>query len=1049
MIYGEKVIIERVEKFLQRNAYLYYCERSTLSATFTAADDPIPIGDLEKRDWKQIQPGQCWGNQWTSAWFRFAGRIPVEWKGCEVVAVIDTGGEGCVFDDGGNPVRGLTSKSDVTDPLYRKAMVPVAKKAQGGEAVDLLVESVANELLGLQGEVRLKAGDLAVFRRDLWSLFHDLTFLFDLAVSLPEGELRRARILRALDRALNEYANGGKTEISRVSKILKEQLGEKNGGVVFEVSAIGHGHLDLVWLWPLRETIRKAGRTFSSSLRCMEEYPEYRFAASQPQLYQLVKERYPELFTQIKKAVKAGSWEPLGAMWVEPDCNIPSGESLVRQIYYGKRFFQEEFGVEVDNLWLPDTFGFSPVLPQLMRKSGVKYFMTQKMSWSKTNTFPHHTFEWEGIDGSRVLSHFLPSNTMNSKLLPKELLFGASNFRQKDRCNHWLFSFGEGDGGGGPGRHHLEFARRARDCAGVPRVTQRFVREFFRLAEQEAREIPIWHGELYLERHRGTLTTCGRTKWYNRRSEALLHDLELLHLLNHFLLEETYPSDELETLWKALLLQQFHDILPGTTIHMAFEESAHSFEQLIAKGEASIQRALQTFSLGSPGKPASTSGLILMNTTGFPRRQICRLPGEVVGKGEQLFGIDGEPVPLQRGAEEIFLEYDLPAYGFVHLQRKVSNSQPGKIQSLKGSDRKLENSLLRLEFGRSGNLKRIFDKQEQREVIAEKDEANQLLLFRDVPVGYDAWDIDPYYSEEPPEHGRLISTEVKERGPLCVSLVQERQISKSTITQEIRLYKDSRLIEFKTRVEWREDRRMLKTRFPLNIHGEHAQFDIQFGNISRPAKKNTSWEQVQYEVFAHKWVDLAESGYGVALLNDCKYGHNACRNTVELTLLRSPVDPDPLRDRGIHSFTYALYPHTGDFRTGGVIPVSYFLNYPVVQQVSSEAELAKSSAASLENRPLFSVNEPNVVLETVKKAEVDEAIVLRFYESFGRRGKIRLQTPFAVSRAREADLLENDLEDLSVKRGERESTVDFSVKPYEIKTLKLWIEAGKRIVSDF
>jgi len=1047
MIYGEKVIIERVEKFLQRNAYLYYGERLPLSITFTAADEPIPIGDLEKRDWKRIQPGQCWGNQWTSAWFRLTGRIPMEWKGCEVVAVIDTGGEGCVFDDGGNPVRGLTSRSTVTDPLYRKAMVPVAKKAQGGESVDLLVEAAANELLGLQGEVRLKAGDLAVFRRDLWSLFHDLTFLFDLAVSLPEGELRRARILRALDRALNEFANGGKAEINRAGDTLKEQLDKKNGEVAFQVSAIGHGHLDLVWLWPLRETIRKAGRTFSSSLRCMEEYPEYKFAASQPQLYQLVKERYPGLFEQIKKAVAAGSWEPLGAMWVEPDCNIPSGESLVRQIYYGKRFFKEEFGVEVDNLWLPDTFGFSPVLPQLMRKSGVKYFMTQKMSWSKTNTFPHHTFEWMGIDGSRVLSHFLPSNTMNSKLLPKELLFGASNFRQKDRCNHWLFSFGEGDGGGGPGRHHLEFARRARNCAGVPRVTQRFVRDFFRLAEQEAGDIPIWHGELYLERHRGTLTTCGRTKWYNRRSEVLLHDLELLHLLNHFLLDEGYPSDQLEALWKALLLQQFHDILPGTTIHMAFEESARSFEELIANCEASIRQTLESFTLGLYGRRGSAGGLILVNTTAFPRRQICRLPREVVGEEEQLLGRDGVPVALQRGADEIFLECDLPAYGFVHLQRKVSNSKPEKFQPLGVSGRKLENSLLRLEFTKSGNLERVFDKQEQREVIAEKEEANQLLLFRDVPVGYDAWDIDPYYSEEPPECGKLISMQVKESGPLCASILLEWAISKSTISQEICLYKDSRLIEFKTRVQWREDRRMLKTRFPLNIHGEHAQFDIQFGNISRPAFKNTSWEQVQYEVFAHKWVDLAESGYGVALLNDCKYGHNACQNIVELTLLRSPVDPDPLRDRGTHSFTYALYPHRGDFRAGGVIPVSYFLNFPVVHLVTSTDAEAKSAVASLEHRPLFSVNEANVVLETVKRAEVDEAIVLRFYESFGRRGKVQLQTPFAVSRAREADLLENDLEDLSVKRSKGESIVDFHVKPYEIKTLKLWIEDGKRVLS--
>jgi alpha-mannosidase len=804
------------------------------------------------------------------------------------------------------------------------------------------------------------------------------------------------------------------------------------------VSAIGHGHLDLVWLWPLRETIRKAGRTFSSALHYMKEYPEYRFAASQPQLYQLVKEHYPALYQGVKRAVKEGRWEPLGAMWVEPDCNIPAGESLVRQIYYGKRFFLEEFGIDVDNLWLPDTFGFSPVLPQLMRKSGVNYFMSQKMSWSKTNTFPHHTFEWVGIDGSRVLCHFLPSNTMNSQLLPAELLFGASNFRQKDCCNHWLFSFGEGDGGGGPGRHHLEFARRARDCAGVPKVTQRFVRDYFRLADKEAAELPQWHGELYLERHRGTLTTCGITKWYNRWSEILLHDLELLLGLNHLLLHSEYPSSKLEKLWKALLLQQFHDILPGTTIHLGFEQSSRSFDELIREAEESIQQALQTFSLGLDKKKKNTPGLLLINTTSFPRRQVCRLPLDVIGNGELLLRRNGEAVPMQRGDDAIFLECDLPSYGYVHLQRKASNQKSVGIQTMRVSEKVLENSILRLEFSNSGLVRRVFDKEEQREVIAEGDQANQLLLFRDIPVGFDAWDIDPYYSEEPPARSELISMRIKEKGALCVSLLQERTISRSKITQEIRLYKDSRLVEFKTRVEWREDQRMLKTRFPLNIHSENAHFDVQFGNISRPTVKNTSWEQAKYEVFAHKWVDLAEHGYGVALLNNCKYGCNVDHNSIELTLLRSPIDPDPLRDRGTHSFTYALYSHSGDFRDGGIIPFAYFLNFPVLHLTTR----GTGAEPFLENKSLFSVDVPNVVIETVKRAELEEAMVLRLYESFGKRGRVHLQTPFTVSQARETDLLEKDLADLAVNRDKQDSTVAFSIRPYEIKTLKLWIEAG-------
>lgn len=1056
MYYGQSVIIERVNKFLERYAYCYYGESSPLAAACTIDDDAIPFRELAGRKWARIQVGECWASQWQSAWFRFSGRVPASWRGGEVVAVIDTGSEACLFDGRGNPVCGLTSKAKVTDSLYRKAMIPLHKKAKGGEEVELLVEAAANELMGLQGEARLRACHLALFRRDLWHLLHDLIFLFDLAVNLPQEEPGRARILRALDQAVNAYGNGGTEEVTRARSLLQAQIEARAASTAPEVSAIGHGHLDLVWLWPLRETVRKAGRTFSSTLLYMEEYPEYRFGASQPQLYQLVKERYPELFSRIRRAVSQGRWEPLGAMWVEPDCNIPSGESLVRQIYYGKRFFREEFGVEVDNLWLPDTFGFSPVLPQLMRGSGLKHFMSQKMCWNKTNQFPYHSFVWVGNDGSRVFAHFLPSNTMNSKVLPAELLFGAGNFRQKDRCRRWLFSFGEGDGGGGPGRHHLELARRAGNCQGLPRLTQRFARDFFRLAEQEAVDFPEWHGELYLETHRGTLTTCGKTKADNRKSEIRLHDLELLLLLNHVLLGAEYPAARLEKLWKTLLLHQFHDILPGTTIHLAFEESSKSFEQLISESEGLIEQALRTLAAGpdrvakeagrtaaGPGRAAKGPGsLLLMNPTGFARRQVCQLPLADWKPEEQLLTKNGESIPVQRSQEGIFLECSLPPHGFVLLRRQQAAGKPADVKSLRASARLLENSKLRLEFSREGTLKRIFDKEEQREVLAKADQGNRLLLYPDVPIGYDAWDIDPYYRTATPEPSRLLSVEVKEQGPLCVSLLQKRSVSRSEIVQEIRLYRDSRLVEFRTRVEWREDQRMLKALFPVNVRAESARFDIQFGNISRPSFKNTSWEQARYEVFAHKWVDLSEHGYGVALLNDCKYGHNVDRNVLELTLLRAPIDPDPQRDRGSHSFTYALLPHRGDFREGEVIPAAYFLNFPLLLvQAGGQAE-QDPRAARLENRALFCVDSPNVVLETVKRSELEEAVVVRLYESYGSRGEVVLRTPFGVLQAREADLQENDLDALPVQGDEKGSAVRFYIKPYQIKTIKLWLSAA-------
>ena len=1042
MYYGERVIIQRLEKFLRQNATCYYGQREALTAVCTVDEDPIPFGKLDARKWRTIQPGESWGHGWQSAWFRFSGRVPLSWRGSEVVALVDTGSEACVFDDQGHPFCGLTSKVEVTDSLYRKAMIPLSQK--GGVKIELLVEAAANDLMGLQGEARLKECHLTVFKREYWQWFHDLLFLFDLAGSLPEKEPRRARVFLALNQALNRYGNGDLEELSQAREIIRPQLQAKASSTASDVSAIGHGHLDLVWLWPLRETIRKAGRTFSSALCCMREYPEYKFAASQPQLYQLVKEQYPELFLRIKKAVSEGRWEPLGAMWVEPDCNIPSGESLVRQIYYGKRFYRREFGVEVDNLWLPDTFGFSPVLPQLMRKSGIEYFMSQKMSWSKTNDFPHHSFTWVGLDGSAVFAHFLPSNTMNSKVLPAELLFGAGNFRQKDRCTRWLFTFGEGDGGGGPGRHHLELARRAGNCAGLPRVTQRFVRDFFKQAAKESEDLPRWHGELYLETHRGTLTTCGKTKWYNRKSETLLHDLELLLVLNHVLLGDGYPGDKLEELWQTLLLHQFHDILPGTTIRLAFEESSRRFEELIAETRAMIEGALQAFAAGA-GVKETSKALLLINSTAFVRHQVFELPSEYLKPEQELVSTTGESVPVQRGRESLFLECTLPASGFRLLNRKPGTGKQtdggGGSPRLRVSQKILENSKLQVEFSRDGLVKRIFDKEERREVLA-GGKANELLLFRDEPIGYDAWDIDPYYRETVPEQSRLLTTEVHENGPLCVSLLQERSISKSRISQEIRLYRNSRRIEFKTRVELQEDQKTLKVLFPLNIHSENARFDIQFGNIARPTFRNTSWEQAKYEVFAHKWVDLSEHGYGVALLNDCKYGHNAQRNLLELTLLRSPVDPDPERDRGTHHFTYTLLPHRGDFREGGVIPDGYFLNFPVLHVLNVGS--AGGPDGWLENRSLFSVDAAHVVLETVKHAEQDEAVVLRLYEAFGGRGEVGLRTPLAVRRADEVDLMEDKLGALPVKKDEQGSIVPFDIKPYEIKTLKLWIEPGGR-----
>ena len=1039
MLVEKRKTVEQIQRFLKDQAFIYYEKHIPFSAFFVVNENPMPFDSLQKYNWKEIRVGEVWGHRFQSAWFRFRAVIPQRWRGKEVIAVIDTGSEACLFDVHGNPVCGLTSKTEVTDPFYRKALVPLCTRAEGGEEIELLVEAAANSTMGAQSEVRLKECSLTLFRRDLWHLYHDIYFLFDLATHLPQADQRRVQILSTLHEALGLLRQRGQksTELSR--KALQAPLANRATTYSQEVSALGHAHLDVVWLWPLGETVRKACRTFASALYYMGEYPDYKFGASQPQLYQFVKEQYPRLFNRVKEAVKKGQWEPLGAMWVEPDCNLCGGESLVRQILYGKRFFSEEFGVEVDNLWLPDTFGFTPALPQLMRKSGLKYFMSQKLSWNESNRFPHHTFIWEGLDGSRVFTHFLPMDTMNSTLHPKELIYGTNNFRQKDRCRRWLCLYGEGNGGGGPGRHHLEFARRAKNCEGLPRIFQEFAREFFSKAEEETQELPEWCGELYLETHRGTLTTCGKTKWYNRKAEVLFHTLEFLLLVNWILYGREYPTERLEALWKKLLLNQFHDILPGTTIPLAFQESSRQFEDLLEEAQIATQNALKGLVQICHASQDKSRILLLCNPTGFVREQVCLLPLRGWKDNETLVSKSGQVLPVQKAKEGVFVSCKLPAYGFSVVSRTETPKAAFDTGTIQVSEETIENAKLRIEFSGDGLLRRILDKEEGREVVAEASEANRILLFRDIPKEYDAWNIDPAYRAFPPEESRLLSVQVQEQGCLCASIIQKRTISHSEISQEIRLYKDSKLIEFKTRVDWRERQKMLKVAFPLNIHNECAVYDIQFGNIQRPVHRNTSWDAAQFEVFAHKWVDLSEYGYGVALLNDCKYGHSAYKNTLELTLLRSPIDPDPHRDRGIHWFTYALLPHYGDFREGQVVPAGYFLNIPVVYLELTKTVEIHDALRTLKGEGFFSVDRSNVVLETIKRAEKEKATIVRLYETFGMRTSVCLRTPFEIQSATETDLLENNIRKLSVRKGRRESCLKFYIRPYEIKTFKLWI----------
>ncbi|HTW91679.1 MAG TPA: alpha-mannosidase [bacterium] len=1088
MLNHPKLTEQRIRRFLKEHSRDFYAAKVPLAASFTHDADPIPFAELGQRQWRPIAVGSRWGGNWESAWFRFSGEIPAEWGQkpqidtqspiairqspfAEVWGLIDTGSEACVFDAQGQPVCGLTSG----DGLERKALVPTrANSEEGGERreegrqVEFLVEAAANHLFGHMPDCLLKEACLVLLRRDVWDFYHDFYFLNGLATALPEDHPRRARIRYSLNEAVNRYGAGSRSEVAAARAALAVPLAKRANASAQQVSAIGHAHIDVAWLWPLRETVRKTGRTFSSALRYMEEYPEYKFGASQAQLYAFTKEHYPGLYERVKAAVKSGRWEVQGGMWVEADCNIPSGESLVRQLLHGKRFFQSEFGVDVENLWLPDVFGYSATLPQILKLAGVKYFTTQKLSWNQFNRFPHNTFRWEGIDGTSVFTHFPPSDTYCGDFEPKELIKSVQNFTEKDRADRWLYLFGFGDGGGGPSRHQLELAARTRDCEELPRVTQEFASDFFPKAEAGIADLPVWRGELYFELHRGTLTSQARNKRSNRRAELLLREAEYLlavtglahdsnfphprplpegegrgeggmdlgHVPSPVMSRAQYPREELDRIWKLVLTNQFHDIIPGSSIGWVYRDSARDYaeivsfaEKAIARGEAEL--ALQATTRGN-GRP-----VVVANSLSWQRSDVVTIPLEAGESEVAVKDSDGNAMPVQVEDGKVLVKATAPSMGhcvlFVtpvagRVQAPVSSAETG-ASPLEVTENLLENEQLRAEFDQHGHLVRIYDKVEEREVIPAGERANVLALYEDVPAAWEAWDVDVFYEEKPPVEAELLSARVGEKGPVRASLVQEWRISeKSKLVQEVRLARDSRRLEFMTRVDWHEERKMLRTSFPVTVHAAQATFEIQYGHVQRPTHRNTSWDEARFEVVAHKWADLSGPDYGVALLNDCKYGHKVLGNVLDLNLLRSPKSPDPEADLGEHEFTYALFPHRGDFRRGWVIGEAYSLNVPLRSIASGQHDGPLPAKMSR-----FETSLPNVIIEVVKRAEDDDSLVLRLYEAFGQPARTALTLRMPFSRAFVTDLLEHNVEELTVTGGR----LELAFRPFEIKTIRL------------
>ncbi|QEU91016.1 alpha-mannosidase [Streptomyces kanamyceticus] len=1015
-MHDDRLLVEgRLERALRQFIRpAQYARRVPLTlSVWHAPGEPVPVTTAIDAAYEPFETGTEWGSPWSTSWFRIQGEVPAEWQGQRVEVVVDPGfsgegpgfqAEGLVYDAAGVPLKGIHP---------RNRHIPVASPARGGEAVHLLLEAAANPTVlhdfvptrlgdvltaGNTPIYRFTSVDLAVLDEDVWQLILDIEVLSELMAELDADRPRRHEILRALEDmldALDLHDVSGTAAAARAA--LAEVLARPAHASAHRVSAAGHAHIDSAWLWPLRETVRKASRTFANVTALAEEYPELVFACSQAQQYAWVKEHQPHIWDRIKKAVADGNWAPVGSMWVESDANMPGGEALARQITHGRRFFREEFGIETEEIWLPDSFGYTAAFPQLAKLAGIRWFLTQKLSWNQTNKMPHHTFWWEGIDGTRVFTHFPPVDTYNSQFHGSELAHAERNFADKGRATRSLVPFGWGDGGGGPTREMMERARRLRSLEGSPRVEIEKPSAFFAAAEEEyGARAPVWSGELYLELHRATYTTQAATKRGNRRSEHALREAELWCTAAAVRDPAyVYPYDTLDRLWKTVLLHQFHDILPGSSIAWVHREARDTYERVVAElGELTLAAAR---SLGAGGPAA-------LNASPYPRSEVVESE-------------DGTLVHVQ-----------VPALGTQSLSVAAGfTREPGRgaAAASDGTAIVLSNEHLRVTVDAAGLITSVHDAAEDREVLAAP--GNLLQLHPDHPTHYDAWDLDRHYRHRHTDLTDAESVELVEDGPLRVAVRVVRAFGASRITQEIRLAAGSGRVDIVTDVDWRESEKVLKAAFPLDVHAERSAAEIQFGHVHRPTHANTGWDAARYEICAHRWLRVAEEGYGVALLNDSTYGHDVTRTehdgtlgtTVRLTLLRAPHSPDPETDQGTHRFTYALLPGA---TTGDAVAEGLALNLPL--RVTAAPVLAS----------LVAVDHPAVTVESVKLADDRGGdVVVRLYESRGGRAAATLSTSFPVARAEVTDLLERPVEPARTS----EAGLSLALRPFQIVTLRL------------
>ncbi|WP_445443081.1 alpha-mannosidase [Clavibacter sp. km1a] len=1027
---NQKLVQERILRALhERITPAVYSAKTPVSLrAWMAPDEPVPVAEAMQQEYLPFELGQPWGRAWSTWWFEVTGEVPAEWAGRTVELLIDPG---FIGDWPGNQAECLVHTMDgvpIKGIHPRNTYVRLHDEAAGGEPVRFLMEAAGNPDILVNEFVptpygdkatapaepiyRFRQAELAVFEPEVWALRFDVEVLYQLLMELPETEPRRHEVLRAIERALDVLAMDdivGTASAARAE--LAEVLSRPAVPSAHTLSGVGHAHIDSAWLWPIRETKRKTARTFSNVLRLAEQYPDFRFACSQAQQYVWVKENYPTVFAGIKQAIADGTWYPVGSMWIEPDGNLPGGEAMIRQLTHGMRFFQEELGVETHGVWLPDSFGYTASFPQIAKLAGLDWFLTQKLSWNQTNTFPHHTFFWEGIDGSRIFTHFPPIDTYNSTLEAEETHHAVRQFREKGRATMSLAPFGYGDGGGGPTRDMMERQRRTADLEGSPKVVVEHPDEFFRKAEAEYPDAPVWVGELYLELHRGTFTSHAREKRGNRQAEHRLREAELWWTIAAVRTGAEYPYAALDRLWKQTLLQQFHDILPGSSITWVHRENEEDYARSLAELEALVADAIArvTAQAVADGE-GDGSGAFAVNSTGHARTALVEAPD---GSALALVAVPGSGIAPLVAVE--------PASPVV-----TTRADGGTV---------LDNGLLRVTLDARGLITSIVDRRSaDRELVPAGRVANLLQLHEDIPTAWDAWDVDAHYRASRTDLVDAASVELVEDSPLRATVEVVRQFGRSRVVQRVSLHADDARIHATADLDWLEDEKLLKVTFPLSIHAQHHSAEIQFGHVRRPTHTNTSWDEARFEVMAHRFVHVEEPGYGVALTNAGSYGHDITRTVgatgeveteLRISLVRAARSPDPVQDIGHHRFEYALVPGVG---IEGAVDAGLEQNLPVrVVHAgdASAAPLGTASPAEVDAAPasadavpsslptgagLVSVHGGTVRIEALKLADDGSGdVIVRLYESTGARVATRLGAHLDADRFTEVDVLERPL----------------------------------------